>query len=267
MRPPPQPAGRLSSAWIRAQLLEPLLQRRVGRHQAARAPPLRAGTMHSALAAPADAQVALRDRRGLAADLLQRGAEGRRLEREVGAGPVGAELAVAREQAQQQEADGVHDEADDERRPAPRAGLLLLRERPIPPNWAKRMQQARRRCRPTRPRSSPARRGGRRGSARGPGPPRAPRRRGSAGSRSSRTPRHGRASGRWRRRWARPCRRCPRAAWACRPARTAGRSCRAAPGASSGVTSRARIARIATLSELHHCQNAMPIAMTATIGA
>ena len=30
-------------------------------------------------------------------------------------------------------------------------------------------------------------------------------------------------------------------------------------GASSGVTSRARIARIATLSELHHCQNAMPM--------
>ena len=38
-------------------------------------------------------------------------------------------------------------------------------------------------------------------------------------------------------------------------------------GASSGVTSRARIARMATLSELHHCQNAMPIAMTATIRA
>ena len=32
-------------------------------------------------------------------------------------------------------------------------------------------------------------------------------------------------------------------------------------GASSGVTSRARIARIATLSEDHHWQNAMPIAM------
>ena len=38
-------------------------------------------------------------------------------------------------------------------------------------------------------------------------------------------------------------------------------------GASSGLTSRARIARIATLSELHHCQKAMPIAMTATATA
>jgi hypothetical protein len=38
-------------------------------------------------------------------------------------------------------------------------------------------------------------------------------------------------------------------------------------GASSGVTSRARMARMATLSELHHCQNAMPIATMATIGA
>ena len=38
-------------------------------------------------------------------------------------------------------------------------------------------------------------------------------------------------------------------------------------GASSGETSRARIARIATLSEDHHCQKATPIAMTATIGA
>jgi hypothetical protein len=34
-------------------------------------------------------------------------------------------------------------------------------------------------------------------------------------------------------------------------------------GASSGVTSRARIARMATLSELHHCQNATPMAITA----
>lgn len=38
-------------------------------------------------------------------------------------------------------------------------------------------------------------------------------------------------------------------------------------GASSGDTSRARMARMATLSELHHCQNAMPTAMSATATA
>ena len=175
----------------------------------------------------AGAQVARRDGGGLAADLLQRRGEGGRLQREVGAGAVGAQLAVAREQAEQQEAHGVHDEADEERDQHGRQRAVVARSGPCR-RTARSASAGPRRCRPTRPPSSPARRGGRRGSARGPGPPRAPRRRASAGSRSSRRRPNGRATGRWRRRWAWPCRRCRPAASACRPGRRAGRSSRAA---------------------------------------
>ena len=136
---PHQASGRPSSAWIRASCSSRCssegwveverLQRRAADRRGDEE------RVHG-LRRP---QVALRDGRDLAADLLQRGRQRGRLHGEVGAGPVGRQLAVALEQPEQEEADRVDDEADHQGAQHPDGALLAPRRPDSAPNCAPRV--------------------------------------------------------------------------------------------------------------------------------